>query len=68
MKFFLKSKTVIGIAVPVVFQLLPMFGVSLTGDDTALISQFVDGLMQLGGLGLALYGRFVAKEPLKFTV
>jgi|7_EtaG_2_1085326.scaffolds.fasta_scaffold156085_2 hypothetical protein len=65
MKFFLKSKTVIGIVIPVLIQLAPLVGLSLTSDDTALINSTVDQLLQLASLGFAMYGRFVAKEPLK---
>ena len=67
MKWFLQSKTVIGILIPVIIQVLPLVGISLSADDTALINSTVDQLIQLAGLALALYGRFVATDKLTVT-
>lgn len=60
MKFFLKSKTIIGIIVSMLPVLLPEFGVSFSTDDAALINKNVDLIVQAIGASLATYGRFAA--------
>lgn len=67
MKYFLKSKTLLGILIPVLIQIAPMVGITLTDSDTQLINQSVDQLLQLASLAFAVWGRFVAKEPLTLT-
>jgi len=63
-KFFLQSKTVIGILLTAFVGLAPMIGLNLTADDTALVSSVVDKALEVVGLVLAMYGRFVATQPL----
>lgn len=67
MKFFLKSKTIIGIIVSILPALLPQFGVHFTADDGALINHVADLTVQLAGAVLAGYGRVVAKDSLSLT-
>lgn len=58
-KFFLKSKTIIGIIISMLPTLLPAVG--LGTDDTQLVSSNVDTIIQASGALLAVYGRFKAK-------
>jgi len=59
-KFFLKSKTIWGVIVMALPALLPVLGISLGADDTALITATGDQVMTaIGGL-IAVYGRFKA--------
>jgi hypothetical protein len=59
-KFFLKSKTVWGVIVMALPTLLPVLGVNLGQDETALITSTGDQFVTaIGGL-LAIYGRFKA--------
>ena len=67
MKFFLQSKTIIGILIPVLVQVLPMIGVSFSADDAALFGNLIDRIIELAGVALAVYGRFVAKDELSVT-
>ena len=61
-KWFVKSKTILGIFLSVLPTILPIFGVSFGEDDAKLINGFVDASIQLAGVALAIYGRWVAKE------
>lgn len=63
-KWFVKSKTVIGIVIAALPTMLPLIGVAFSADDTHLVNQFVDGAFQLFGLGFAIYGRFVSTQPI----
>ena len=60
MKFFLKSKTIIGIIVSILPALLPQIGLSFSAEDGALINSTVDIIIQAAGAILATYGRFAA--------
>ena len=59
-KFFLKSKTIIGVIMSVLPALLPALGLSFSVDDAAMVNSTVDALIQAGGAILAVYGRFMA--------
>ncbi len=59
-KFFLKSKTVIGLIISVLPALLPALGLSFSADDGQLVSGSFDSIMQGVGGVVALYGRFAA--------
>jgi uncharacterized membrane protein (DUF441 family) len=59
-KFFLKSKTIIGIIVSILPALLPQVGVSFSEADGQLINTTVDQVIQGIGAVLAFYGRFAA--------
>jgi len=61
-KWFLTSKTIIGVLVTIAPTLLPLFGVSFGLEDGALFSTFGDALVQFLGAALALWGRFAAKS------
>jgi len=67
-KWFLQSKTVLGVVVSMLPALAPVFGLSFGADDTALFGGLVDGFIQFGGALFALYGRWVAKSPVSLGV
>jgi|14_taG_2_1085336.scaffolds.fasta_scaffold12387_2 hypothetical protein len=63
MKFFLKSKTIWGVIMMVVPQVLPiatLFGLPIGDGDVALLGSFGDAALETVGAGLAIYGRFQA--------
>jgi len=66
-KFFLKSKTILGVIVTMLPTLLPALGISFGAEDAQLISNTGDALIQVGGAMLAVYGRFVAKHDIGLT-
>jgi len=66
-KFFLKSKTIIGVVVTILPTLLPILGVSFSTEDAQLISSMGDAVIQAFGAILAVYGRFVAKNDIGLT-
>ena len=59
-KFFLKSKTILGLILSVLPALLPALGISFGADDVALVNSTVDALIQGIGALVAVYGRFAA--------
>ncbi len=59
-RFFLKSKTIIGIIVSILPALLPQLGLSFSAEDGALINTSVDQVIQAFGALIAVYGRFAA--------
>lgn len=60
-KFILKSKTVIGAIIGAAPSLAVVTGITLTDDDTAMITTTVDAIIQLFGFAYAIYGRIVTK-------
>lgn len=58
-KFILKSKTIIGLLVSAIPTLAVLFGINISEDDTVMIAQTADSVIQLMGLVYAAYGRFV---------
>lgn len=66
-KFFLKSKTIIGILVIAVVSLAPEIGISFSSDDGVFVNQLVDQIVQTAGLVVAAYGRFVADGRLSIS-
>ena len=66
-KIFLKSKTIWGVVIAALPALLPAFGLTMADDGLSLISQLGDAVLQAVGLGLAAYGRFVAKTGVSVT-
>lgn len=54
-------KTYLGIGIAALPQIAPALGLTVSGDDAALISQAVDSIITTIGLILAAYGRFVTK-------
>lgn len=65
MKFWLKSKTILGILISVLPTLLPMIGMGTA--DSMLISEQLDILIQASGALLAIYGRVKADTKIKAT-
>ena len=63
-KWFLKSKTLIGVVLSVLPAMLPALGISFGADDSMLINELMDSIIQLTGAALAVYGRWVAKAPM----
>lgn len=63
-KFFLKSRTVIAILLTAFVALAPELGISFSEDDSALVSDVVDAIIQAVTLAAALVGRFLADRPL----
>lgn len=63
-KFFLKSKTIIGALVTLAPTLATVFGITFTEDDSAMISQMADGIIQILGTTLVIWGRVTAKDKL----
>lgn len=63
-KFILKSKTVVGSLVAAMPALAVMFGWTFTEDDSALVSNAADALIQVLGAAYAVYGRIVAKDDI----
>lgn len=64
-KFILKSKTIIGALVAAAPALAVIFGVTFTEDDSALVSNAADALIQVIGAAYAIYGRIVAEESVR---
>lgn len=62
-KWFLKSKTIWGVIISILPALLPAVGLSFSADDTVLISNGGDAIIQAIGAGLAIIGRFFSKGP-----
>lgn len=60
-KFILKSKTIIGSLVAAVPALAVVFGWTFTEDDSALVSNAADAMIQVLGAAYAIYGRIVAE-------
>ena len=62
-KWFLKSKTIIGVLAAAIPTLLPVLGVGSDPQDGVLIQSVADRVIELGGLGIAVWGRFSASSP-----
>ena len=60
-KFFLKSKTILGVILTILPTLLPWFGISFGPDDTQLVNEAFDSTITAVGAVLAVYGRVKAK-------
>jgi hypothetical protein len=56
-KWFLKSKTILGVLVAILPTLLPVFGLSFGENEQALFSEFVDAVIVAVGAVLAWIGR-----------
>ena len=64
-KFFLKSKTIIGILLTLIVSLAPAIGLTFGTDDAHLISELWDKIAIVASAGMAVIGRFTAKSSLK---
>lgn len=60
-KFILKSKTILGAIVTLAPTIATLCGYTLTEDDSAMISQTADSVIQLLGFTLVVYGRIKAE-------
>lgn len=65
--FLLKSKTVIMVLIGTAPQILPQFGWSFTVDDAAFFTSQIDAVWAGLFAVLAIWGRKVAKGPLRMT-
>ncbi len=65
-KWAVKSKTIIGVIIAALPTILPTLGVSYSVDDHTMISESVDKIFVALGSIVAIYGRFVATDRLKF--
>lgn len=63
-KPFYKSKTVVSALLAMLVVVLPVVGVNFTADDSALISQGVDKIIEFLLLTTALYGRVTASQQI----
>jgi hypothetical protein len=73
-KFILKSKTILGIVIAAVPAVLGLFGIEAVQADVQTIADSVfgiiekfEGIITLGGLALATYGRIKADKALTIT-
>jgi len=66
-KFFLKSKTIVGVLATFLVGVLPMVGITFGMEDGALITQLWDSVIQTATLGLAAYGRIKAQGSISAT-
>lgn len=65
-KWFVRSKTLIGLLLTMLPVLLPMIGISFDAADQALVGDFADKVIQLTGAALIVYARF--KDGSQLTV
>ena len=66
-KIFLASKTVWGVVLIALPQILPLLGISFTADDTSLLTTTGDQVFQaIGGL-IVVWGRWSATTKLSIT-
>jgi len=63
-KFFLKSKTVLGVLISIAPTVLPLVGIDFNPDDATMFTSTADLVIQAVGAVLALYGRVKAKVAL----
>jgi hypothetical protein len=63
-KIFLTSKTLWGVFIMALPVVLPMFGISMTLDDTALFNDTADKVFEAVGAILVVWGRLTAKKAI----
>jgi hypothetical protein len=66
-KWFLQSKTIIGLIVGLLATFLPQFGISFTADSASQLNSAIDGILQGIGMVLVIWGRVSATQPLRLT-
>ena len=64
-KWFLASKTILGLLATILPTLLPLIGIESGLEDGQLFTTFFDSMITLAGAAMALYGRFVASTSLR---
>ena len=60
-KYVLKSKTIIGALIALLPAISVLTGITFTEDDTVMINQTADAVIQVIGGAFAIYGRVVAQ-------
>lgn len=65
LKGLMTSKTVFGILIAAVIQLAPELGFSFSAEDGVLFESTFDSILTAISSLFAVYGRIVAKGPLK---
>lgn len=63
-KFFLQSKTILGLALTAFVTFAPYLGLSFGQDDANLVSANIDKIIEAVGILLATWGRVTASGPL----
>ncbi len=66
-KWFIASKTLLGVVATILPTLLPLFGIGLDPNDGVLFTDLADKIIMFAGAALAVYGRFVASGSLSAT-
>ncbi len=66
-KIFLASKTVWGVVLIALPQILPLLGISFTADDTSLLTTTGDQVFQAIGALIVVWGRWSASTKLSIT-
>ena len=66
-KIFLASKTVWGVVLIALPQILPLLGFSFTADDTSLLTTAGDQVFQAIGAVIVVWGRWSASTKLSIT-
>ncbi|MEM8798864.1 MAG: hypothetical protein AAGF15_02160 [Pseudomonadota bacterium] len=66
-KWMIQSRTVWAALLILIPAILPVFGASFGTEEGALFSDFFDRALQIVAAGLAIYGRFSAKQPLSVS-
>ncbi len=64
-KFFLKSKTIIGVLMMLITNLGPFIGISFGAEDAAMVSANIDAIITAVGALLATWGRATANTSIK---
>lgn len=67
-KSVLESKTILGALASLAPTVLPIIGIAFGSDAAHLFSSAVDALLQIGGVGLAIYGRIVADSKITTSI
>lgn len=65
-KWITKSKAVWGAILAMLVAILPNFGISFTADDSALLSQTADVVLQAALMLFTVYGRYSASTNVTF--
>jgi hypothetical protein len=63
-KWFLQSKTIIGVLIMLLVQLAPLLGFQFTNEDGEQVIKHLDAILTAIGALLAIWGRWTASEPL----
>ena len=64
-KFFLQSKTILGILLMALTNLGPLFGISFTEGDAAMVREQIDAIITAVGALIATWGRATANSSIR---